>query len=75
MEIQGTRVAKTILKKNKCGAFTFPKLKTYHKATVIQTVYGEGKDYPLQYSYLDNPMDRGASQAIVHGVAKEPATT
>ena len=25
---------------------------------------------PLQYSYLENPMDRGAWQAIVHGVAK-----
>ena len=26
---------------------------------------------PLQYSCLENPMDRGAWQAIVHGVAKE----
>ena len=25
---------------------------------------------PLQYSYLENPMDRGACWAIVHGVAK-----
>ena len=25
---------------------------------------------PLQYSCLGNPMDRGAWQAIVHGVAK-----
>ena len=25
---------------------------------------------PLQYSCLDNPMDRGAWRAIVHGVAK-----
>ena len=25
---------------------------------------------PLQYSYLENPMDRGAWQTIVHGVAK-----
>ena len=24
---------------------------------------------PLQYSYLENPMDRGAWRAIVHGVA------
>ena len=24
----------------------------------------------LQYSYLENPMDRGAWQATVHGVAK-----
>ena len=25
---------------------------------------------PLQYSCLENPMDRGAWQAAVHGVAK-----
>ena len=31
---------------------------------------GEGNGHPLQYSYLQNPMDRGAWQAIVHGVAK-----
>ena len=27
---------------------------------------GERNGYPLQYSYLDNPMDRGAWQATVH---------
>ena len=31
---------------------------------------GEGKGYPLQYSGLENPMDRGAWQATVHGVAE-----
>ena len=31
---------------------------------------GEGNHNPLQYSCLENPMDRGAWQAIVHGVAK-----
>ena len=31
---------------------------------------GEGNSYPLQYSCLENPMDRGAWWAIVHGVAK-----
>ena len=30
----------------------------------------EGKGYPLQYSCLENSMDRGAWQAVVHGVAK-----
>ena len=30
----------------------------------------EGNGYPLQYSYLENSMDRGARQALVHGVAK-----
>ena len=31
---------------------------------------GEGNDYPLQYSRLENSMDRGIWQATVHGVAK-----
>ena len=30
----------------------------------------EGNSYPLQYSGLENSMDRGAWWAIVHGVAK-----
>ena len=32
---------------------------------------GEGNGNPLQYSCLENPMDRGAWQAIVLGVAKD----
>ena len=31
---------------------------------------GEGKGYSLQYSCLENSMDRGAWQAAVHGVTK-----
>ena len=31
---------------------------------------GGGHGNPLQYSCLENPMDRGAWQAIVHGVAE-----
>ena len=31
---------------------------------------GEGNGYPLQYSCLGNPMDRGAWWATVHGVTK-----
>ena len=31
---------------------------------------GEGKGNPLQYSCLENPMDRGAWWATIHGVAK-----
>ena len=31
---------------------------------------GEGNGYPLQYSCLENPMDRGAWWAIGHGVTK-----
>ena len=30
----------------------------------------EGNGNPLQYSCLENPIDRGAWQATVHGVAK-----
>ena len=32
--------------------------------------FGEGNGNPLQYSCLENPMDGGAWQAIVHGVSK-----
>ena len=31
---------------------------------------GEGNDNPLQYSCLENSMDRGAWQATVHEVTK-----
>ena len=31
---------------------------------------GEGNSYPLQYSCLENSMDRGAWWAVVHGVTK-----
>ena len=36
---------------------------------------GEGSGNPLQYSWLRNPMGRGAWQATVHGVAKESDRT
>ena len=36
---------------------------------------GEGNGNPLQYSSLDNPMDREAWQATVCGISKELDTT
>ena len=36
-------------------------------------LYGEGNGNPLQYSYLENPMDGRAWEAAVHGVAQSRA--
>ena len=36
---------------------------------------GEGNGNALQYSYLENSMDRGAWSAPVHGVPKESDMT
>ena len=33
-------------------------------------VFGKGNGIPLQYSCLENPMDKGAWKAAVHEVAK-----
>ena len=33
-------------------------------------LFGEGNGTPLQYSCLENPMDRGAWKAAVHGVTE-----
>ena len=35
---------------------------------------GGGNDNLLQYSCLENPMDRGVRQATVHGVAESDTT-
>ena len=36
----------------------------------LHQILGEGNGIPLQYSCLENPMDGGAWQAAVQGVAK-----
>ena len=35
---------------------------------------GGGNGNPFQYSFLENPMDRGAWQATVHGVTESDTT-
>ena len=35
---------------------------------------GEGNGYPLQYSFLENSMDRGVWWAAVHGAAMSDIT-
>ena len=45
-----------------------PQLSFY--LSIYQYIFGEGNGNPLQYSCLENPMDGGAWQAIIHGVAK-----
>ena len=35
---------------------------------------GEGNGNPLQYSCLQDPMDRGAWRATIHGIAKSDTT-
>ena len=35
-----------------------------------ERLLGEGNGNPLQYSCLENPMDRGAWKGAVHGVAE-----
>ena len=39
----------------------------------LDLTIGEGNGNPLQYSCLENPMDGGAWEAAVHGVAKSQA--
>ena len=36
----------------------------------LERFHGEENGYPLQYSCLENSMDRGAWQATFHGVTK-----
>ena len=38
--------------------------------SITVLISGEGNGNPLQYSCLENPMDRGAWWAAVHGVAR-----
>ena len=42
---------------------------------VLGRSFGERNGNPLQDSYVENPMDRGAWWATVHGVTKESDVT
>ena len=42
---------------------------------MLTITLGEGNGNPLQYSCLENPMDRGAWWAVVHGVTKSRTLT
>ena len=44
--------------------------KRQEKLETADAFNGEGNGNPLQYSCLENPMDRGAWWATIHGVAK-----
>ena len=48
----------------KCG------LSLVYCISVGRLLYGEGNGTPLQYSCLENPVDRGAWWAAVYGVAQ-----
>ena len=54
--------------KNKHANNTITEIKN-----TLEGINGEGNGNLLQYSCLENPMDRGAWQAAVHGVAKSRA--
>ena len=49
--------------------WSFP-VKYFYILHICTKKNGEGNGNPLQYSCLENSMDRGAWQATVHGVAK-----
>ena len=38
--------------------------------TLLDVFTGEGNGTPLKYSCLENPMDKGAWWAAVHGILK-----
>ena len=43
---------------------------TWFRSLGWQGSLEKGDGYPLHYSCLENPLDRGAGQPTVHGVAK-----
>ena len=55
--------------------FEFFSVIVYYKLlNIVPCGIGEGNGNPLQDSFLENSMDRGAWQATVHGVAELDVT-
>ena len=75
-EQKGLQVFKMLLGRNECfpGGSVVKNLQTNAGDTGLipgsGRSPGEGNDNPLQFSLLENPMDKEAWQATVHGVAK-----
>ena len=59
-----TGTGSSISKESACGAGDLGSISESGRSP------GEGNHYPLQYSCLENSMDREAWQAIIHGVTK-----
>ena len=60
----GTSLVAQLVKKSACNVGDLSSIPGSGRSP------GEGNGNPLQYSFLENPMDRGAWQAMVHGVAR-----
>ena len=59
------------------GHYHQPPIAYYYQIRLMETIFrthcptcGEGNGNPLQYSWLENPMDGGAWWAAVHGVTR-----
>ena len=61
--MRATLVAQTV-KESACNAGDLGSISGSERSP------GEGNGYPLLYSCLENPMDRGAWRATVHSVTK-----
>ena len=57
---------------NLCPRFQFPSIQknVYDRRNHLGRVFGKGNGHPLQYSFLENPRDRGARWAAVYGVTQ-----
>ena len=71
--LQVASVKPTILQGMIRGDVSGSPVRIHYAATISQVLcksLGEGNGIPLQYSCLENPMDRGPWWAAVHGVSK-----